>query len=67
MFIFIDFVKIKIFNTIGKEVATLVNNELLPGEYLINYNTENSPTGLYFYQLIINNILIETKKMLLIK
>jgi|GEM_PF-4689330 len=67
MFIFIDFVKIKIFNTIGKEVATLVNNELLPGEYLINYNAENSPTGLYFYQLIINNILIETKKMLLIK
>jgi len=62
-----DFVKIKIFNASGKEVATLVNNEFLSGEYLINFNAEGLPTGIYFYQLVINDVLVETKKMLLLK
>ena len=59
-------VVIKIFNVLGKEVETLVNEEKPGGAYEITWNTENFPSGVYFYQLTAGKF-IETKKMILMK
>lgn len=60
------FVKIKIFDITGKEVANLVNQNIQPGEYKVDFNAANLSSGVYYYQLSVNNFM-ETKKMMLIK
>ena len=60
------FVVLKIYNTLGKEVATLVNEEKQPGNYEITWDASDLPSGIYFYQIRSGDY-IETKKMLLIK
>ncbi len=59
-------VKITIYNALGQEVAVLVNEEKIPGEYEIQFNGSNLSSGTYFYVLRAGNF-SETKKMLLIK
>jgi len=59
-------VSLKVFDITGKEVATLVNEQLQPGEYEVTFDGKNLPSGVYFYKLITNGF-IETKKMLMIK
>ncbi len=64
-------VQLKIYNILGSEVATLVNEAQMPGEYEIKFivGTDSKsvqPNGIYFYQLTVGNN-VETKKMLLIK
>jgi len=59
-------VSIKIFDVLGKEVRTLVNEEKSIGTYEINWNAENLPSGVYFYQLKAGNY-VETKKMILMR
>ena len=49
-----NFVKLNIWNTIGKKVATLVNTRLPAGEHSFNWNRTNIPSGLYFYSITIN-------------
>ncbi|HMN24474.1 MAG TPA: T9SS type A sorting domain-containing protein [Ignavibacteriaceae bacterium] len=65
-----QFVSIKVFDVLGKEVATLVNEEKNAGNYNIEFNPESSiknpASGIYFYQLKAGNF-IETKKMTLLK
>ena len=61
-----EFVVLKIFNTLGKEIATLVNEEKQPGNYEITWDASDLPSGIYFYQIRSGDY-IETKKMLLIK
>ena len=60
------FVNLKIFNAIGQEVATLINEEKSAGSYKVNFNASNLPSGVYFYRLAAGNY-IETKKMVLLK
>ncbi len=60
------FVTLKIYNTLGKEIATLVNEEKQPGNYEITWNASNLPSGIYFYRITTGNFL-DTKKMLLLK
>jgi hypothetical protein len=55
-----------IFDGLGKEVKTLVNQYQSKGRYDINFNAVNLPSGIYFYQLKANSF-ISTKKMLLLK
>ncbi|MBN1638250.1 MAG: T9SS type A sorting domain-containing protein [Ignavibacteriales bacterium] len=59
-------VKIKVYDVIGKEVATLVNEEKSVGNYSVEFDAANLTSGIYFYKLITENY-IETKKMILIK
>jgi len=59
-------VKLKIYDILGKEVNTLVNEELKPGSYEVNWNASNYPSGIYYYKLIAGDF-TETKKMVLIK
>lgn len=61
-----EFVTLKIYNTLGKKVATLVNEEKQPGNYEITWSASDLPSGIYFYQIKTNNY-IETKRMLLLK
>jgi photosystem II stability/assembly factor-like uncharacterized protein len=64
-------VTLKIYDVLGNEVATLVNEDLSPGEYEVEFSAghESFPvitSGVYLYQLKADDY-IETKKMLLIK
>lgn len=60
------FVSLKVYNILGKEVITLVNEKLNPGEYEVTFNGSDLPSGIYFYVLNAGDYK-ETKKMLLIK
>jgi len=62
-----------IYDLLGREIATLVNEEKPAGEYEVEFNAvshsgnvRNLPSGIYFYQIKAGNF-IETKKMVLIK
>ena len=59
-------VSLKVYDILGNEVATLVNNEIAAGNYEINFDATGLMSGIYFYQLKIDNYL-ETKKMLFLK
>jgi hypothetical protein len=62
-------VTLKVYDVLGNEIATLVNEEKQPGTYEVEFNPASSinPTsGIYFYQLKADNY-IDTKKMVLIK
>jgi uncharacterized Ntn-hydrolase superfamily protein len=59
-------VSLKVYDVLGSEVATLVNEEKSAGEYEVEFNADNLPSGTYFYTLKAGNFL-ETKKMLLLK
>jgi len=60
------FVSLKIFNSLGEEVETLVAEELGVGNYKYDWNAINLPSGIYFYKLQAENF-VETKKMILLK
>ncbi|MEI7483160.1 MAG: YCF48-related protein [Ignavibacteriota bacterium] len=60
-------VKIKIFNISGKEEITLFNKEQSSGNHELLYKAEDLSSGIYFYTLYLNDIIKETKKMILIK
>ncbi|MEW5799220.1 MAG: CHRD domain-containing protein [Bacteroidota bacterium] len=57
---------VKVFDILGKEIATLVNGEQKSGQYEVQFNASSLSTGLYFYQMKSGNF-VETKKMLLMK
>ena len=59
-------VKLRIFNSLGKEVATIVNENLSPGSYRSSWDASGFSTGLYFYKLEGEGF-TSTKKMLLVK
>lgn len=60
------FHSLKVFNTIGKEVAVLINEYRNAGKYEIDFDASELPAGVYFYQLIIGDY-TKTLKMQLIK
>ena len=62
----LSFVTPKIYNVLGREIATLVNQEKPVGEYEVEFNATSLPSGIYFYRLKAGEF-VETKKMLLIK
>jgi hypothetical protein len=59
-------VLIKIYDLIGNEIETLVNEEKPVGTYELTWNASNLPSGVYFYQLRAGDF-VETKKMILMK
>ena len=59
-------VQIKVFDVLGNEIETLVNEEKQTGTYELNWNAEGLPSGVYFYQLKAGSF-VETKKMILLK
>jgi len=63
---FMKFVTLKVYDVLGNEIATLVNEEKPAGEYEAEFDGTNLPSGIYFYQLKAGRF-IETKKMVLIR
>ncbi len=63
-------VTLKVYDILGNEVATLVDEEQPAGEYEVEFSVNQSevslPSGIYFYRLIVG-IFIDTKKMCILK
>ena len=59
-------VELKIYDVLGKEVQTLVNSQLSPGTYNVNFDAAKFATGVYFYTIKAGDF-VSTKKMMLIK
>ncbi|MBE0572000.1 MAG: T9SS type A sorting domain-containing protein [Ignavibacteriaceae bacterium] len=60
------FVSLKVFNSLGEEVAELVNQFQKAGSYDLTFNAKNLTSGVYVYNLSSGNF-TETKKMILMK
>lgn len=67
-------VELKIFDILGREVATLVNAEMKPGTYNITFDASNLASGVYFYRMMAGDPstssghgFVETKKLLLLR
>jgi hypothetical protein len=59
-------VTLKVFNTIGEEVAELVNDTKQTGNYKVSFDATGLPSGIYFYRLQAGKF-VETKKMVLLR
>jgi hypothetical protein len=61
-----SFVTLKVFDVLGREVATLVNEVKPPGMYTATWDASNIPSGVYFYRLQTKEF-TQTRKLLLLK
>ena len=59
-------VSLKVYDMLGRHVATLVNKQQRPGLYQVKFDAARLPSGTYIYQLKTGNF-IQSKKMLLLK
>ncbi|MCP5061836.1 MAG: T9SS type A sorting domain-containing protein [Ignavibacteriae bacterium] len=59
-------VQLKVFNMLGEEVATLVNNKQKPVTYAVSFEAGNLPSGIYFCNLSADNF-TKTVKLVLIR
>lgn len=66
-------VKLVVFNALGQEIFTLVNENQIAGNYSVQFNGENLASGLYFYKIVVSGaepqpiVYSQTRKMLLVK
>lgn len=56
----------KVFDVLGNEIITLVNEEKEAGYYSVDFNAGDLPSGVYFYRLQVGSF-VDTKKMILLK
>lgn len=59
-------VTLRVFDVLGREVATLVNDVKAPGSHTVTFNAANLASGVYYYRLTAGGF-VETKKMVLIR
>jgi len=57
---------LRVFNISGKQVAELMNRQLMAGEYAVRWDASDQAEGIYFYSLQAGNY-VETKKMVILK
>ena len=57
---------LKVYNILGKEISTLINQRQNSGNYQITFDAKDLPSGIYFYKLQVNDF-TDIKKMVLIK
>ncbi len=57
---------LRVYNVLGEEIATLVNQRQAPGTYSVQFDASDLPSGTYFYTLRVGNF-VATKKMALLK
>lgn len=60
------FVSLKVYDLLGRKVATLVNEQKPAGTYTLQWNAANMPSGVYFYRLQAGTF-TETRKLILMK
>ncbi len=59
-------VRLTVYNSLGKQVATLLNKDMQPGQYHIQFDGADQASGVYFYRLQVDQFAF-TKKMILMK
>jgi hypothetical protein len=60
-------VSLKVYNSLGQEVATLVNGMVNAGSYEVQLNSSNLSSGVYYYVIKAGENFVQTKKMILMK
>jgi hypothetical protein len=61
-----DNVVLKVYDILGREITTLVNENLQPGTYETEWDAENYPSGVYFYKLHSSGF-TQSKRMVMLK
>ncbi len=61
------FVTLTVYDMLGREIATLVNEEKSAGNYKFEYNAGDLASGIYYYHLNVGNEFVETRKMVLLR
>jgi len=61
-----DFVELKVYNNMGSEVVTLINEPKAGGRHEVIFDASNLASGVYYYKFTVNRVVI-TKSMLLVK
>ncbi|MDZ7623864.1 MAG: T9SS type A sorting domain-containing protein [Ignavibacteriaceae bacterium] len=61
-----EFVSLKVYDVLGNEVATLVNEQKAPGTYEVRFNAGNLASGVYVYKIQAGNF-TQTRKLMLMK
>ena len=59
-------VQLKVYDVLGREIALLINDDKMPGTYEVEFDGGNLPSGIYFYRLYINHLVL-SKKMILLR
>jgi hypothetical protein len=66
-----SFVSLKVYNVLGKEITTLVSEELSAGKFRIAWNADNIPSGIYLYRFVAassnGSKFVKTRKLVVIK
>lgn len=62
-----EFVSLKVYDVLGNEVKTLVNEKRNAGNYSVTFDGANFSSGIYFYSLLVDGDIIDTKRMVLLK
>lgn len=60
------FVSLKVYDILGKEITTLVNEDKPAGKYIVDFSASNLSSGIYFYKLESNDF-VETRRMIVLK
>ncbi|MBK6538558.1 MAG: T9SS type A sorting domain-containing protein [Ignavibacteria bacterium] len=60
------FVSLKVYDVLGKEVMTLVNEQMSAGSYAVDFNAANLSSGVYFFRMESGEFM-DIKRMMLIK
>lgn len=61
-----SYVTLKVYDILGNEIASLINEEKTTGAYEVNFNARNFSSGIYFYTITAGSF-TDAKKMLLVK
>ena len=61
-----SYITLKVFDILGKEIETLVNEEKTAGNYHVEFNASNLPSGVYFYRIQAGSF-NQVRKMILLK
>ncbi|HEY6435530.1 MAG TPA: T9SS type A sorting domain-containing protein, partial [Ignavibacteriaceae bacterium] len=61
-----QFVTLKVYDVLGNEIATLVNEEKSAGTYEVNFDANHLSSGIYFYKIKSGGF-TDTKKMILLR
>ncbi|MEO8664313.1 MAG: T9SS type A sorting domain-containing protein [Ignavibacteria bacterium] len=58
---------LKIYNSLGAQIETLLNKKQNPGSYSVEFDGSNYPSGVYYYTMYLNGNMMKTNKMILLK
>lgn len=60
-------VSLIVYDLLGRQIVTLVNQQLSPGVYETDWNASGSASGMYVYNLLVNGVVIDSKRMAVLK